>query len=290
MDYLQGQTPEPINPTDDPTLSPTESSIPTLSPTTAEPTTSPVVPMRANIITTLRNVPGRNMTPREIEKYIEILAAFLKRHTESTMVLDGIDLWHQELTTTEAKEGTFVSSPTGVDVADEEETAKSPQVARGANNRYLAEQEEAGPVVPKRKKKKGPVITMVAAMDVTLILRVSFANLPPNLLGNMASVAIEENEQELLDLLHEQQAFYTFFKLVDGVSSRTILEVTPPPTPEPTTVAHYEAVLAALNAEELEIVEEEDSGLGFGEYCGVNLDMHMELHLLLNSLNFLFHL
>ena len=121
---------------------------------------------------------------------------------------------------------------------------------------------------------------MVAAMDVTLILRVSFANLPPNLLGNMASVAIEENEQELLDLLHEQQAFYTFFKLVDGVSSRTILEVTPPPTPEPTTVAHYEAVQAALEAEELEIVEEEDSGLGFGECCGVNFDTILELHLL----------
>ena len=212
------------------------------------------------------------MTPREVEKYIEILATFLKRHTESTMVLDGIDLWHQELTTTEAKEGTVVSSPTGVDEAEGEvasaEEAKSPQVARGANEWYLAEEVEAGPVVPKRKQKK-EAIPMVAAMDVTLILRVSFANLPPNLLGNMASVAIEENEQELLDLLHEQQAFYTFFKLVDGVSSRTILEVTPPPTPEPTTVAHYEAVQAALEAEELEIVEEEDSGLGFGECCGV---------------------
>jgi hypothetical protein len=46
----------------------------------------------------------------------------------------------------------------------------------------------------------------------------------------MASVAIQENEQELIHLLHQQQAFYTFFKLVDGVGSRVIDQVTPPPT------------------------------------------------------------
>ena len=45
----------------------------TSSPTTSEPSGSPVVPLRANVVTTLRNVPARDMTPRETEKYIELL-------------------------------------------------------------------------------------------------------------------------------------------------------------------------------------------------------------------------
>ena len=65
-----GQTPAPVGPRTD---SPTTKVEPTSSPTTSEPSGSPVVPLRANVVTTLRNVPARDMTPRETEKYIELL-------------------------------------------------------------------------------------------------------------------------------------------------------------------------------------------------------------------------
>ena len=147
----------------------------------------------------------------------------------------------------------------GKDGKDEDDVS-APQVAkttRGINMRRL-----------QRKKKKAQVTPKVQAMDVTLVLRVSLSNLPINLLGNMASVAIEENEQELLNLLHQEQTFYTFFKLIDGVDSRTIDELTKAPTVSPTTRAYYEAVQAEKESEGLDAdgENEDDSGAGIGEY------------------------
>eukprot|EP00579_Thalassiosira_antarctica_P008221 CAMPEP_0201877728 /NCGR_PEP_ID=MMETSP0902-20130614/9073_1 /ASSEMBLY_ACC=CAM_ASM_000551 /TAXON_ID=420261 /ORGANISM="Thalassiosira antarctica, Strain CCMP982" /LENGTH=1207 /DNA_ID=CAMNT_0048405235 /DNA_START=83 /DNA_END=3706 /DNA_ORIENTATION=- len=257
---LSGQTPAPVEPTEFPTVSPTESKEPTLAPTTTQPTMSPVIPMRANVVTTLRNVPERSMTPREEEKYVDIMKTFLKRHTESSMVLDGIDLWHQELVFMDAKEG-YVAV---VDDSEEggENEAQSPQVARGAS-RHL-----------QRRKKPPEPIPQVSAMAITLILRISISNLPINLLGNMASVAIREHEQELLDLLREQQAFYTFFKTADGVSSRVIDDVTHAPSKRPTTFPHMVATQAALEAEALSSGEEEvDSGVGFGVIVGLGIGL-----------------
>eukprot|EP00571_Detonula_confervacea_P005871 CAMPEP_0172330022 /NCGR_PEP_ID=MMETSP1058-20130122/61177_1 /TAXON_ID=83371 /ORGANISM="Detonula confervacea, Strain CCMP 353" /LENGTH=1318 /DNA_ID=CAMNT_0013047219 /DNA_START=179 /DNA_END=4138 /DNA_ORIENTATION=- len=309
-----GQTPEPINPTELPTANPSESRMPTLAPTTVEPTMSPVVPMRANIITTLRNVPMRLMTPRENEKYIEILMMFLKRHTESSMVLDGIDLWHQGLLMMDAQEGSVVVVDAGGDgdagdadaennaSSEGEDAAQSSQVARGTARRLSEAAAETSTITttnPLKRKKKPEPIPQVHAMDVTLILRISFANLPIELLGNMASVAIQEHEQELLDLLHEQQAFYTFFKLMDGVASRTIDDVTYAPSPSHEQQAFYtffklmdgvasrtiddvtyapspspstEAYFLAQQAEALEEVDdEEDTGVGFGVFVGLGV-------------------
>ena len=165
----------------------------------------------------------------------------------------------------DAKEGETVVTSFDEDKDDEEEgkdedDASAPQVAkktRGINMRRL-----------QRKKKKAQVTPKVQAMDVTLVLRVSLSNLPINLLGNMASVAIEENEQELLNLLHQEQTFYTFFKLIDGVDSRTIDELTKAPTVSPTTRAYYEAVQAEKESEGLDAdgENEDDSGAGIGEY------------------------
>ena len=251
------QTPQPIEPTNFPTAPPTVSMKPTIAPTTVEPTFAPVVPMRANIVTTLRNVPERSMTPREVEKFLEIMTLFLKRHTQSSIVLDGIDMWHQQLITVEAKEGTAVEEFKFDDkegVEGEDDT--SPQVARGAARRL-------------QRKKKANAIPQVIAMDVTLILRISLSNLPIDLLGNMANVAIESNEQELQHLLHKEQHFYTFFRLVDGVRSRTINELTEAPTLSPTTKEYYEAKQAELEAATLAQDEEEsveeDTGVGVGE-------------------------
>ena len=208
------------------------------------------------------------MTLRESEKYIELLIIFLRRHTGTTMVLDGIDLWHQELITVDAKPGSIVANATdeesfGETSQIEEDAAQTPQVSRSDEDiwtRRLKGSETAneGPTAPKKKQ-----TPKVMAMQVTLILRFTFSNLPSNLLGSMASVTIQEHEQNLLDLLHEQQAFYTFFKVVDGVGSIVIDQVTPTPTDTPTSYAYFLTQQEALLSVEEDVAA--DTGVGIGE-------------------------
>ena len=265
------QTPPPVNP---PTNPPTIMVVPTFLPATSEPTMSPRVPMRAYIITTLRNVPARDMMSRESEKYVEILTAFLKMHTVDTMVLEGIDVWHSQLTEVNSKEVNVIanSADDGNAINDMEDADESGGALseEKEEEEEEEEQEDAAPSSQAAFKKRSiwerrlttEVIPQVTAMEVTLVLRITFANLPSNLLGSMASVAIQENEQELIHLLHQQQAFYTFFKLVDGVRSMVIDQVTPPPTDRPTSNAYYNAQQEALMAEQ-EVVGEK-VGVGFG--------------------------
>ena len=302
-----GQTPAPVGPRTD---SPTTTVEPTSSPTTSEPSGSPVVPLRANVVTTLRNVPARDMTPRETEKYIELLIVFLRRYTGTTMVLDGIDMWHQEMTAVDAKEGSVVAIATtvgGVNSIDdgggegsvsdsshaqEEDATHSPHVSRKeadirARRLKASGISEEGPTGPIRKKKETPQVT---AMEVTLILKVPFSNLPSNLIGSMASVTIQEHEQTLLDLLHEQQAFYTFFKLVDGIESRVIDQVTPTPTDSPTSYEYF-----AAQQEGLLSVEDDaggDSGVGIGElsFCPYHSQVDMQRRRSLSIASYLVNL
>jgi hypothetical protein len=79
-------TPAPINPTDSPTYAPTLSREPSTTPSTSYPTGSPIVPMRANVIINLRNVPQRPMAEREHLKFIEIVTTLLNKYLESEMV------------------------------------------------------------------------------------------------------------------------------------------------------------------------------------------------------------
>lgn len=248
-----GQTPSPTGPD---TESPTMTKEPTSLPITAEPTMAPLIPMRANIITKLRNVPERQMTVRESEKFIEILSAILKRYAGTIMILDGIDLWYQELTVVEAKEGYVVANTTN-DV-DEESFGGSSAVVDGIHRRIKANN-VGRPTGPIKKEQEKP---QVPAMEVTLILRISVSNLPSNLLGSMASVTIQEHKHILINLLQEQQAFYSFFRLVDGVESRVIDKVTPPPTESPTSLAYF------VEQQEILSLEEEDAGEGSGISLG----------------------
>lgn len=144
------------------------------------------------------------MTEREIGIFLEVVTEFLTRHTQSTMVIDGIDLWHHKLTLADAVTG----------------ESSSTQVSEKKRKSNV-----------KAKKESIPQVT---AVEITLILRISIALLPEKLLGNLAAVEIDENQSELLSLLNEQSAFYTYFKEMDGVESRAIEYVTDAPTLRPT--------------------------------------------------------
>merc|ERR1719253_2349167 len=151
--------------------------------------------MRSYVVTTLRNVPRRAMTDREGDKLVEILTAFLRRHTDGTMVLDGVEIWHAGLIVVDAKEGIVAAV---AEDKEEQEGGSASEIEEGAVARGIMNRDLAW------KKKVIEPPPPVDAVDITLILKISFANLPFELLGNMASVAIEEHEEELLNLLHEQ--------------------------------------------------------------------------------------
>ncbi|KAL7491165.1 hypothetical protein ACHAWT_000602 [Skeletonema menzelii] len=245
-------TPAPMYPTESPTIAPTSSRSPTYEPTTPAPSGAPVIPIRANMITILRNVPERSLTPRELEKFLEITLTFLRRHTEDSMAIEGLELYHQKLLKVDAKSCAEVTT----------QVSSSKKQARA----ITTEGETSKKSLQNESSK-----CQVWGMEVTLIAKVSFAFLPHNLLGSMAAVAFEEHEQEFLDLLHEQQAFYTFFKIMDGISAVGVQELTPPPTESPTTYAYFVENQKVLVEENVTITEESDAGLGFGVFVGVGI-------------------
>ena len=323
---IPGVTPAPITPTVSPTVEPTSSFSPTMFPTTTRPTNSPVVPMRTNFKATLRNVPKRDMTSREVEKYIEILTIFLRRHTEQSMVIEGIEFWRQkmlvlpamveevveeeEAPAPAAEEEKIAEESDAGEEGDEsalaiEESELSPEEELSIDAELAAVEKEASKLAdeggdgqpakeeaeekdedvedkpqiagkrilhpskkrhvhpaPDVKKCDDPQLSYEAGytcgMELHLILKVSYAFLPYELLADMAVVTIEENEQELLDLLHEQQAFYTFFRNMDQVTSMVLEgDLTLLPTVQPTEVA--------ITQEILNQTATEDTGLSFGK-------------------------
>lgn len=197
-------------------------------------------------------MPERDLTPRELEKFLEIALTFLRRHTEDSMTIEGLELYHQKLVKVDAASCGTVTA----------EVSSSKKLARASMT--------LGETTKNSFKKEGSKC-QVWGMEVTLIAKVSFAFLPNNLLGNMAAVAFEEHEQEFLDLLHEQQAFYTFFKIMDGVSAVGVQELTPPPTESPTTYAYFLEQQQVLVEENATITEETDAGLGFAVFVGLGI-------------------
>ena len=201
-----------------------------------QPSGAPVIPIKANIITTLRNVPARYLTPRESEKFLELALTFLQRHTEDSMGIEGLELYYQKAITMSCDEVT-TQVPSSekhagdIDATEGETTNMKSLQSESNNDEDLA----FGYYYDDDEEEKE---CQVMGMEVTLIAKVSSASLPHNL-GSTAAAAFEEHEQEFLDLLHEHQAFYTFFKNIDGISAVGIEELTPPPTESPTTYAYY---------------------------------------------------
>ncbi|KAL7467260.1 hypothetical protein ACHAXS_007511 [Conticribra weissflogii] len=222
-------TSSPITPTSFPTFSVTFSLSPTNAPTTPSPTSSPIVPMRANIVLTLANTPERPMTDRELNKFMEITKDFLIRHTQQSMVVERIDYWHQELTTMEQ---VSTENPNIFDGDDETEFIEPPpQAVRGTR--------EKGTNKKKNQQPKKEKIPQVHSTRLTLIMRVTHSNLPLGLIGKMATVSIDEKQTELLSLLNEQSAFYSYFKNINAIIAKTIDTVSYPPSLSPTSYEEF---------------------------------------------------
>ena len=153
-------------------------------------------------------------------------------------------IWHQQQVFVDAPE---TSTPSSTDYTKTSES-----------NRKLLEEEKKEQIIEFKKNQKEQAVPQSTAMQITLILKISFSFIPEDLLSKMAVVVIQEHDFEFIMSCKEQSAFYTYFKTLDGVTADVVLELTPPPTPEPTTHAHF------LSSQQEEVVLEEKGGFGFG--------------------------
>jgi len=226
--------PDVTTPTRSPSAEPTSSRTPTYSPTEPEPTASPIVPITAYFVTVFRGVPMRSMNEREEEKFKQILLSFLQKFTENSMVIEGIDIWHQKLVLE-----TDLITTKGEDAA----TSR-------LNNRRQDEE-----------------LPQVYSLEVTVIMSISYFFLPPNLLGGMAAETIDENQELLLGLLRGQNSFYAYFIEMDSIDSTAIEGVTFPPTESPITQAQTLAEATTAT----EISEEISTRNNFAVFVGVGV-------------------
>lgn len=216
------------------------------------------------------------MTGREIEKFLEIATEFLKRHTQSSMVIEGVELWHQKLTLVDAKEGSVTweqddgESEEDVQVTADESGEEPTDMSAAPSKRRMLSNDDMKKVSKEHFKNHQEVeVIQVTAVEITLVIKISVSTLPENLLGNMAAVAMNENQEELLSLLNEQAAFYTYFKHMDGIQSHSVEFVTKAPTLSPTTYQYF--VSNQVIQTDVETAPEESEGSNFMVFVGLGV-------------------
>jgi hypothetical protein len=198
--------PPTMSPLIEPSLSPSVSNAPSISTSpTLYPTASPVIPIRAYIVATLRNTLNRDMSDIESDAFFDIFVPFVREHCKQAMMIENIDLWSEEQITVDAP---FLPN---------------------ANN-TMADITTSTPAITARATEGR---RMVQATRLTLVLQISSTTLPLNLLGSMASVAIEENQAELITEISTIGEIYDFFVNVDQVVSYVIDGVTEAPVSSP---------------------------------------------------------
>jgi hypothetical protein len=184
------------------TSSPTASFPPTISASpTMSPTASPVAAIKVRIIVTLHNTPDIIMNQEEHDIFIDTLAQFLNDYSGKAMVISGMDIESEEMvlvTASATSLTTSTQSKTG-NSATINTTATSKEVARNTLGQRLL------------KKLPGSMLTGV--------LKITSTTLPHNLLGNMAVVAVEENQGDLVNQFRKVGLVYRYFENIDRVVS-----------------------------------------------------------------------
>lgn len=148
------------------------------------------------------------MDDTESEAFFDIFIPFMREHCMRAMMIENIDLWSEEQITVDAP---FLPNANNT-MAD---ITSTPAIAARATYERR----------------------MVQATRLTLVLKISSTTLPLNLLGSMASVAIEENQAELIAEISTIGEVYEFFANVDQVVSFVIDGVTEAPVTTPVTTS-----------------------------------------------------
>ncbi len=191
----------------------------------------------SNIVITLQTVPDKEMNEREILKYQEVLLKFLRSQdslAEVRMDVVSVLVWHQS-TLGEEKEETPTPNSSGK--TKTHTTATSSEDKIRAKTRQMKENiNEFTYVHPSQGA------SLRVDIEVTTIIQSTRSTLPLSTASKLLVFALDSSNSTLIDDLHAQQLFYSYFKDIDGVSSRLIDRVTFPPTMGPTTYSHFVSI------------------------------------------------
>ena len=140
------------------------------------------------------------------------------------MMIEKIDIWHQQWTLADVdvtKDSTMVAYVT----IKEEEEEEAAITTKGLSSL----QTTIGPLKEFRKffKAEKESTLQVTDMERLFILKIFYTALPLSLFRNMASMAIDKNQSELLALLNEQNALNAKIKLMDGIELNSDDKVAP---------------------------------------------------------------
>ncbi|KAL7471902.1 hypothetical protein ACHAXS_012218 [Conticribra weissflogii] len=191
-------------------------------------------------ILTLQNVPDIVMNDREIVKYQQVLLNYLlKQSTLSAVMVDvlSVEVWHQEL-------------PHLKEIAKVKDT-----VVSSTSKKYRTKARKLQNVIDSisysssafQNLSKDPSLINV---EITTIVRSSNTKLPPDVASILILNVIASANSTFVDDLRNQQAFYSYFKNIDGVTVNLIEEATLPPTVAPTTYEQFLSRQAAENGPE----------------------------------------
>ena len=189
-------------------MSPTVSISPSMTPTAA-----PITSIKARIIVTLHNTPARFMNEEEQDIFIGTLVEFLNDQSGRVMVINGIDILSEDVVEVISSPGSIpvlipsppVTTDIGSTINTTNTTSTSKEVARSTIGQRLLKD------VPKD----------VPGVRLTILLKVISTTLPHNLLGNMAVVAVEEHQEDLVQQFRRVGLDYPYFEAVDRVMSRS---------------------------------------------------------------------
>lgn len=204
----------------------------------------------SNIVITLQTVPDKIMNNREILKYQEVLLKFLRSQdslAEVKMDVVSALVWHQSKMG-EEKEDTLTST-SGGKIKSHNTASTSENKIRAKTRRMKENIHEFTYITPSEGD------SLRVDIEVTTIIQSSKSTLPPSTASKLLVFALKSSNSSFIDDLHAQRLFYSYFKDIDGVSSRLIDRVTAPPTMVPTTYLH----LVSINDNGVLVEDEEPS-------------------------------
>lgn len=233
-----------MSPVRSPTLSPTISNEPSISfPPTNYPTSSPVVPIRVNIVLTLRSVSdGEDVMNRgEVDAFIDLFTSFLNAYTGSSMAVDNVGLWYQQLV-----------------LVDDDREGKNDNVLNvtSTNNAQVVQLRKQ----QRRKKLERTSPPQVNALQLTIIIEISFTTLPLELVENMAVVTIQENEVDLVRRFKVLSMTLPYFADIYGLDVYWIEKLEIPTSSSNMTSDDIVGPMVKSDNEP----EEEEKGIGVG--------------------------
>ncbi|KAL7465041.1 hypothetical protein ACHAXS_005369 [Conticribra weissflogii] len=176
------------------------------------------------IILTLESVPNSIMNERECLRYESVMLGYIReQEVLSNVLMDAVSLqlWHQAI------------------VVEEVKKKKPQQTISSSRNKYRAKSRKLQEFTYFNPSASNPNNQDI---ETTIIIQTTHSTLPLSTASKLLLHVIESPESTLMDDLHDQKIFFSYFEDIDKIHGRLIDQVTQSPTSSPTSYAHFLAM------------------------------------------------